>query len=61
MKGKLMKMAIMLDPCFKSLVLWRICWVCFERLNLTIVNASITITIVDVGEDFEKNMCGVEA
>jgi hypothetical protein len=71
-------MAIMLDPCFKSLrlveyllghgnAIWLtikydarivipLLMVCFERLNLTTVNASTTIVIVDVGEDFEKNM-----
>jgi hypothetical protein len=35
--------------------------VCFEQLNLTIVNASTTIAVVDVGEDFEENMFGVGA
>ncbi len=83
MKGRLIKMAIMLDPCFKCLsvvqnllgrgnAIWlatkydaRIVipflMVCFEQLNLTIVNASTTIAVVDVGEDFEENMFGVGA
>jgi hypothetical protein len=33
----------------------------FEWLNFTTVNASTIVVVVDVGEDFEENMCGVGA
>jgi hypothetical protein len=33
----------------------------FQLLNLTTVNACIIVVVVDVGEDFEENMCGVGA
>jgi hypothetical protein len=76
-------MAIMLDPCFKSLravenllgrgnaiqlvakydarIVIPLLMINFEQLNLTTINASITVAIVDVGEDFEEKMCGVGA
>jgi hypothetical protein len=36
--------------------------VCFEQLNLIAIYASyVDANVVDVGEDFEENMFGVEA
>jgi hypothetical protein len=53
--------AIWLATNYDARIVILLLMVYFQLLNLTTVNACIIVVVVDVGEDFEENMCGVGA